>query len=248
MAKAKGFDQDKAEVSEDSSALVPSALVNESEFKQEAITLVDTARSIVVNSQQSYEVVVEFGKTVSSFRSKVEEFFAPLKAAAHAAHKVLCDKEKEILRIPNQADEIAKSSAREWKADQKRIEDQRLKIEQARLQREAEENRKRLLAELKKTGNKAAVAQAKSEPLIIPQAQVTSLVQKVAGTRNRTVYHFRIDNAELIPDGVGDLFQFWIPNEKGIRDYVSTMKEQTLPGGAHAIPGITVWETFEVDW
>src|ERR1035441_8254171 len=105
----------------------------EQEFQDEALTLVDKAKSIQVSNQQEFEQVVEFGKGISAFIKKVETFFKPLKQTAKAAHAALCEKEKEILRVPLEADAIVHATANKWKAEQKRIDDERLRIEQARL-------------------------------------------------------------------------------------------------------------------
>ena len=236
---AKGFNQDRTAVLEPE----PQGIVlNEKQFQQEALTLVDEAQAITVTNQQEFERAVEFGKGISSFIKKVEAFFKPLKATAKAAHKALCDKENEILAIPLKANEIASRTANAWKAEQKRKDDEALRIKQAQLQKEAEEAQKKLLAEIKKTGNKEAFEQAKQMPLEVPKAEIEPGFQKVAGTRNRTEWHFEITDQKLVPD------QFWVIDEKAVREYVKAMREKALPGGGFEIPGVMVWSTEETDW
>ena len=217
-------------------------MTREQEFREESLTLVDKAKSIRVSNQQEYELAVEFGKGVSSFIKTVEAFFKPLKQAAKATHAALCEKEKETLCIPLEADAIAKSTANKWKAEQKKIDDERLRLEQARLGKEAEEDRKNLLRLLKEAGDKEALKQAKATPVEVPKAEIQAGFQKVAGTRNRKQYHFEVTDKNAVPD------QFWMLDERAIREYVNAMREKVLPGGGFEIPGVKAWSTEETDW
>jgi hypothetical protein len=229
-----GFNQDK---------LSSTALAEpEQEFQSEALTLVDRAQFIVVSNQQEFEQAVEFGKGVSAFIKKVEAFFKPLKATAKAAHKALCDKENEILAIPTRANEIAQRAANTWKTEQKRRDDEARRIEQARLQKEAEEAQAKLLREIKKTGNKEALEQAKNIPLEVPQAAIEPGFQKVAGTRNMTVWLCEVENADLVPR------DWCIPDEKRIREHIKIAQEKALPGAQFAIPGVRVWKEERTSW
>ena len=223
---------------EELTALVP----HEQEFQDEALTLVGKAKSIQVSNQQEFEQAVEFGKVASAFIKKVEAFFKPLKQTAKAAHTALCEKEKEILKVPLEADTIVHNTANKWKAEQKRIDDERLRIEQARLAKEAEDDRKNLLRLLKEAGDKEALKQAKATPVEVPKAEINPGFQKVSGTRNRVNWHFEVTDKNAVPD------QFWMLDERGIREYVAAMREKALPGGGFEIPGVKVWSTEETDW
>lgn len=236
---AKGFNQDRTAVLEPE----PQGIVlNEKQFQQEALTLVDEAQAITVTNQQEFERAVEFGKGISSFIKKVEAFFKPLKATAKAAHKALCDKENEILAIPLKANEIASRTANTWKAEQKRKDDEALRIKQAQLQKEAEEAQKKLLAEIKKTGNKEAFEQAKQMPLEVPKAEIEPGFQKVAGTRNTIVWLCEIENAGLVPR------EWCMPDEKRIREHIKIAQEKALPGEQFAIAGVKVWKEERTSW
>ena len=102
----------------------------EQEFLAKASSLVEAAKQITVASQEDFEAAVDFGKGVSAFIKNVEAFFSPLKRTAKAAHAALCDREKEVLKVPLQADEIVKGTANKWKAEQKRKDEENLRIEQ----------------------------------------------------------------------------------------------------------------------
>jgi len=110
-----------------------SLMITEKEFLTKASSLVEAAQQITVASQEDFEVAADFGKGVSRFIKNVEAFFAPLKKAAKAAHAALCDREKEILKVPLEADAIVKRTANAWKAEQKRKDEEALRIERERL-------------------------------------------------------------------------------------------------------------------
>ena len=214
----------------------------EQEFLSKASSLVEAAKQITVASQDDFERAVEFGKGVSTFIKNVEAFFSPLKKAAKAAHTALCDREKEILKVPLQADEIVKKTANTWKAEQKRKEEELLRLEQERLRLEAERQRKEEIAALKALGAKDAIKYLKAAPIVVEKAAIEPTFQKVAGTRNRTEWHFEIVNKTLVPD------QFWMIDERAVREYVKAMREKALPGGGFEVPGVRVWSTEETDW
>ena len=218
------------------------AVQKEQEFLTKASSLVEAARQITVASQEDFERAAEFGKGVSTFIKNVEAFFSPLKKAAKAAHTALCDREKEILKVPLQADEIVKGTANKWKAEQKRKDEEALRIEQERLRIKAEADRKEELATLKALGAKDAVKVLKATPVVVAQAEVAPVFQKVAGTRNRTEWHFEITDKNLVPK------QFWAIDERAVREYVKAMREKAIPGGGFEIPGVKVWSTEETDW
>ena len=217
-------------------------MVRDQEFLEKANGLIQTAKQITVSSQEDFEKAVEFGKGVSTFIKNVEAFFSPLKKAAKATHTALCDREKEILKVPTQADEIVKGTANKWKAEQKRKDEEALRIEQERLRVEAEKQRKEELATLRALGAKDAVKVLKDTPIAIPQAEVAPVFQKVAGTRNRTEWHFEITDKNLVPD------QYWIIDERAVREIVKALREKALPGGGFEIPGVRVYSSCETDW
>ena len=215
-----------------------SLAVPEQEFQSEALTLVREAQSIVVRNQDEFEQAVEFGKGVSAFIKKVEAFFKPLKQTAKAAHKALCDKENEILAVPERANEIVHRAANTWKAEQKRRDDEARRIEQARIQKEHEER----MASLAAMAEEFGMGDEEVVKPVLPEVDIQPVFQKVAGTRNRTEWHHEVTDKTIVPD------QFWMIDEKALRDYAKMMKEKALPGGGFEVPGVRFWSTEETDW
>ena len=64
------------------------------------------AENMLVENDQQYKEAGEFGIILKRKMSEVTEFFAPMKKAAHEAHKNICDREKQMLN-PLKAAEAA---------------------------------------------------------------------------------------------------------------------------------------------
>jgi hypothetical protein len=218
------------------------AVQKEQELLTKAESLMKEAERIIVVSQDTFEHAVEFGKNTSTLIKSIEAYWSPLKKAAKASHALLCDEEKKMLKIPLQADEIVKRTANTWKTAQRVKDAENQRIEQERLRVQAEADRKEELATLRALGAKDAVKVLKTTPVVAPQAEVAPVFQKVAGTRNRTEWHHEITDKSLVPD------QFWIIDERAVREYVKAMREKAIPGGGFEIPGVKVWSTEETDW
>ena len=51
-----------------------------------------------ITDDDAYAEAGKLGSKIKGKTSEVTEFFKPLKAAAHQAHKKICDREKEVLK------------------------------------------------------------------------------------------------------------------------------------------------------
>ncbi len=94
-------------------------------------------------------------------------------------------------------------------------------------------------AEQKRKDDEAA---ALARELGITDEDVPAGFQKVAGTRNRTEWHFEVIDPKLVPD------QYWMIDERAIRETVKALREKAMPGGGYEIPGVRVWSTEATDW
>lgn len=113
----------------------------------EALTLPEQAKAIAVRDQATYNQAADFKRTLAGWRKKIVEEFAPMKEAAHKAHKAITSKENEYLAPITQAEGMVAIEIRKFEDEQKRIQaaEQRRLEEEARLA--AEEDRKRREAE-----------------------------------------------------------------------------------------------------
>lgn len=218
-----------------------SAVIMEVPIEQQALTVVEKAKAITVNSIVLRSEAGEMGRIIAALEKEAEEFFAPMKQAAAKTHKEICNKENAVLKPLLEAKRYLSGQigAFDQKLEQERRE------EEARLQKEADDRADaeaaRLAAEqaiedaiaLEQSGDvKGAEAVlnhpvpvfVKSEPVIL-QTQLPK-VEGVSGSKN---WKFRITDADKIPR------EYMVPDEKALGAVVRALKGKTN------IPGIEVY-------
>lgn len=126
------------------------ALKLEEEFSETALTLYEQALSIQVTDKPTYTAAGEFGKSLKELEKKIVDYFAPLKKAAHEAHKAITKREADELSPVREAMDYVRKSMNRYLAD---VEDARRKAEaaaQKAAEKEAEKERQRLLRQAEK--------------------------------------------------------------------------------------------------
>lgn len=110
----------------------------------QAVSVVERqAQQIVIRSDNEYKSAAEFGRLLKKKSAEVTEFFAPMKKAAHEAHKHICDREKAMLAPIANAEKLLKRTMGEYQMEQQR----RQREEEERLRALAKAEEERLLAE-----------------------------------------------------------------------------------------------------
>jgi hypothetical protein len=140
----------------------------------EALTLPEKALGIVIRDQSTYDEAANFKKDLAAWRKRIVEEFAPMKEAAHRAHKAVTAKEGEYLAPITQAEGLIVIQLRRWADEQERIR----QAEQRRLEAEAraaaEADRKRREAEAQAIRveelRRASEIRAKDEALRLERA------------------------------------------------------------------------------
>lgn len=113
----------------------PAVSDGENELTVQVTGIENEAGLIRVTTEKEYQEAGEFGVMLKEKMAEVTDFFAPMKKAAHEAHKQVCDREKQMLSPLKNAEKSLK----------KAMGDYALKIEQER--RRAEEEARRLAQE-----------------------------------------------------------------------------------------------------
>ena len=124
----------------------PVPVAEEVEMRTEISNIENEATSIVIGSKDDYERAAEFGRMLKQKSSEVTEFFAPMKKAAHDAHKQICDREKAMLTPLANAEKIVKKAMGAWIDEQERLR----REEEERLRKQADEEAQRLLEDAAK--------------------------------------------------------------------------------------------------
>lgn len=160
------------------------------------------AASIIINSEDDYKKAAEFGRMLKQRNAQVTEFFAPMKKAAHEAHKNICDREKAMLDPLKKAESTVKSIMSNWIMEQERIR----RAEEERLRRQAEEEAARKLEEaikLEEQGKaKEAEAAASTAAVIDTVAKNIAVVAdkpKADGVSSTTDWEITGVDSMLVP-------------------------------------------------
>lgn len=225
----------------------------EQTFKDEGLNLYRRAQGLQVTDQVTYQAAGEFAKGLKDLKKKVTDYFAPLKDAAHKAHKSVTQREKEELEPIEDADTVVRKAMTDYLNEQECIR----KEEQARLEREAreaaEKERQKLLdqavkAEEKGKDEKAEALFEKAENVyvepVFAESTVEKTVQLSGGGRATAAKDVRITVIDMrafiaaiaagqVPLTVVEIKQ-------------STLKSWAKSSGLKAVPGCKVEEVLGV--
>jgi len=178
--------------------LPDTAPVNE-ELQNEITELGTRTEELRITDQQSYEQAVEIGREITGKIKAVKEWFAPMKEAAHKAHKAVCDQEKAMLGDLEKNKKIIAREVARYATEQDQI---RQKAEtEAKILRDQE--RTALLekaAELDAQGKTVEAEMMLTDAALVEAASpVTGAMQKTEGVQFREDYEIEVENAHLVP-------------------------------------------------
>ncbi len=193
--------------------------------------------SLVIQDGEDFANWGERLRAIATFRRKVTEWFAPMKSKAAAAHKEVCEKERQALAQAVADEAVIKRALVHYQAEQDR------KRREERLALEAAERRKQedirlaeaaaLEREAHATGNIAlqeAADQLIESPVIVaPMTPTTPAPPKVDGLSFREVWKWDVVAEAAIPR------MYLQVNKEAINRVVDGLKGQTN------IPGIRVY-------
>jgi hypothetical protein len=200
--------------------------------------LVVNAKSIKVIDAATQSQANELLLSVAAMRKQVENTFAPMKDAAHKAHKVICEQEKKVDAPLVEAERILKSGIGEFVQEQRRLarvaeeEQRKVEMERARLEseREAQERALEDAVVLESQGDLVAAEAVLNNPAPAPvryvaPAPVAAQVAQTAGVGVSMTWDFRITNESIIPR------EYMLVNESAIRNAGKTTKGKVKIAG-----------------
>jgi len=212
----------------------------ENEQKSSVVKIYEQAQMLTINTAQDYDGAAEFTKQVKALSKRIKDYWEPLKKSARASWQSLVDREKELLKPLEQAEnEVKKKMA----AYQRKVqEEERAARELAeKLKREEAE---RLLAEAAKAaeqGNEmeSEILLAQAEIMEASQPAVQMQAPKATGVSTRTMYRARIIDESKVPVEVAGVV---------IRpvDLAAINKLAQASKGKIQIPGIEIYEEQSV--
>lgn len=201
----------------------------ESQIKNEALSLQKTAETMLINSSEEYQIATEFLIKCRQSRKKIDEFCDPVISAAHDAHKAALAQKRKLTDPVLVAEKIITPKINAYRQEQDRIrraEEERLRLE---AQKKAEEERLAQAIEAEKQGDQLSADILVETPVVAAPVFVAPTVPKVEGISDREVWKFKVVNPALVPN------EYKIIDESAIGKVVRALKDRT------SIPGIQVY-------
>lgn len=214
----------------------------EQDIVQNNALIEQDAKQLSITTDEEYEQAADFAKTIASRKKIVTDYFAPMKKAAHDAHKQVCDRENQLLEPLKTAETMCKNAMRLYMA-KKQEEARRREAEMRRL---AEEEAKRQLEEAQKLedeGKKEEADHALSQAVVAEQlgssAFVSSDAPKVKGVSHSRDWEIVSIDESLVPVAVSGAV---------IRpvDQAAIKRLIKATGGTITIPGVQYRETVNL--
>jgi hypothetical protein len=134
----------------------------EVEIKTETLTLHDQATALTVSDQQTYTAAGELGKGLKALEKKITEYFAPMKKAAHEAHKAITKKESDELAPVTEAIEIVRKTMNAYVQEEDRKQKEATRKAQIAADEAAAVERKKLMDQAEKALDKGRDEKAES--------------------------------------------------------------------------------------
>ena len=201
----------------------PVILEHQEEMQAEVTNVVSVEISVV--DQESYEKANKQIAHLQAVRKNVVNFFADQKKLTAAAHKAVCNSEKQMLDPVDTKIAALKGETTRWYT----AEQARIAAEAERKRREAEELAK-LAQEAEATGDEATAQEAVVEA-VMAEANVT-VMPKVAGTSMREVWKAEVTDINAVPR------EYMMVNQAAL-DSVAKATKGTLN-----IPGVRFVKTY----
>lgn len=222
----------------------PLTSAGEDELAVEVTDIEVRAEGLVVTDDQQYTEAGEFGVLLKQKMAEVTAFFAPMKKAAHDAHKQVCDREKQMLTPLKNAESILKKSMGAYAL--KKEQERRVAEEAARRLAQEEADRKLEAAiAAEQSGDADAVKAAMIDAEIADSASRMVTVEpdtpKAKGVSVQKDWEITGIDLSKVPDTVAGVV---------IRpvDTAAVMKLIRASKGAIQIEGITYQETAKMSF
>lgn len=183
----------------------PLKAAGEAELAGQVTAIEATAESMLVLNDEQYQGAGEFGVMLRQKMAEVVSFFAPMKKAAHDAHKQICDREKQMLTPLKTAEATLKQYMSDYV--QKKDAERRAAEEAARRLAQEEAERKMAQAiEAEKNGDAEAAGIAFADAAIADSSSRSIVVdaEKPKASGVTVTKDWEIDQIDLskVPDEI----------------------------------------------
>lgn len=160
-------------------------------FQRQALRLKEKATLFAINDEADYSKAGEFLLAIKEHKTKIVDYFKPLKEAAHKAHKAITQRESEELIPVEEANHLAREIVSTYLAKQEQIRKDAQAKAEAEAQEKANKEREKLLkkavaAESKGKEDKAEAYLERAEtvyvaPVVIPSSTPKTVSLGIGG-------------------------------------------------------------------
>jgi hypothetical protein len=201
------------------------------ELAADTTALVTRVGVVSVSDRASLKQAVLDRQAIGESVKRVQAFFEPFKSSAYKLHRMLCDREGEILGPLLRLDQAMRNGISAFKAAEDRARQQREREESERRRREDEDRAVLEAAALEAAGDHALAAAVVEEALAAaaPVVVLPDTTKGVDGLKFTRRWLWRTTNEAVVPR------EFLCLDEKKIGAYARAMK------GSGAIPGIEIY-------
>lgn len=188
----------------------------------EGTTALVAAKSLVVESSNSYQAAMNFGNEINKRIVQIKEVSAIDKDAAHKVWKNYCEKERQEIAPFLAAKDLIDSACAAYRRAEKERAEKEAAEARANVMKAAEEDRLRTAEQLEKTNRPEQAMKILDAPIVpkmyaIPMAAIPI----TEGASFRENWKARIVDESMIPR------EFLMPDEKKINQIVKAMKNLT---------------------
>lgn len=135
---------------------------DEQQLEQQALTLADQAKALVVKDEQTLAIAGEFGKSLREMKKSITDFFSPMKKKAHEAWKEICGKENEAIKPIDEADAALRKSMNTFLQEQERKRQEAERKARLEAEEKARKEQEKLLARAAKAEEKGHAEKAEA--------------------------------------------------------------------------------------
>lgn len=219
---------------------MPEVVEQEQELKQQALTVVERAKFVKIQDQDSYDSATSLLlNEIIPFRKKWEAYWNPIRESAYSTYKGILNKFNEGDKPAEVAERAVKAEIRRWDDEQERIRQELQRKAQEEADRAAEEERLRAAIVAEESGaTDEEVSGIVDAPVVAVAAPVAPTYAKAAGVSKRDNWKAKVtDLHALVKAAAKDksLLAYLQANDSALNNRAKADK-QTLN-----IPGVVAW-------
>jgi hypothetical protein len=172
----------------------------EQEIKQEALTVVEQAKAIVIRDQTSYDHACSLLlDQIKPFRKRWLAYWSELKNPAWAAYQAIQKKFAEGDKPLEEAERQVKNEIARWDAEQKRIQEERQREAEEVARQAEEEERLRIATMAEESGaTEEEVSAIVDSPVLAVAPPVAPTYQKASGIGTRENWKARVTDLKKL--------------------------------------------------